>query len=626
MNFFYFSLLLTLINVFSSTIDEEKSSVNSPKNGLKNLYQTNNFDLSYHRINWEISPTSRYVKGSVFSLFTYKADNIDRIYFNLSDSLLVDSILYHNESISFLHSNNEIEILVSGNLNQTDSVEIYYQGVPSDEDGGTTFFQGQTTASNPILTTLSEPYGAMLWWPNKQSLNDKIDSLDIFIKTRNQYKAASIGLLASETVDGEFTTYHWKHLYPITPYLIAVAVSNYVTYSDYVELPNGDSLEILNYVYPEKYDDAVLKSPNLIPFFEFCNDTLIPYPFKKEKYGHAQWELNGGMEHQTMTFLNEFSSDLMFHELAHSWFGNYITCGSWQDTWVNEGFATYLTIFGYNDYYYKHALELKKSHVTSDSSGSVFVYDTSDVARVFDRRLTYNKGAMVLHGLRWYLGDSIFFKSLQSFLNDSDLAYRFAKTEDVQHHFELISGLNLQEYFNDWIYGEGYPIYNIEYFQQDTNHVQLKISQTQSHNSVDFFEMYLPIKFYGNNADTLIRLFNSSNNQQYSFNLNFEIDSIKLDPDNWILTKDETIIQTIPKIVSESISIYPNPTSDKLIIDFPDKLKLQSIKIFSYDGKIVSQTIGIENNALDISFLQSGIYFISLEFLKEKRTIKFIKL
>ncbi|HBF88539.1 MAG TPA: peptidase M1 [Bacteroidales bacterium] len=625
MDFFFSSILWALVNLFLNTDVDVKSMQNSQHKNQKNITIVNDYDLLYHRIYWEIDPNVRYIKGRVFSTMKYPSNDVSSISFNLSDSLVVDSVLYHNENIDFIHFANLLSFSVTANVDEIDSVEIFYQGIPSNEDGGFTFFQGQTDSFNPIITTLSEPYGAMLWWPNKQTLFDKIDSIDIFINTPSEYKAASIGILKSETISALTKTAHWQHRYPITPYLVALAVSNYVTYSDYVIFPNGDSLEILNYVYPENYNNAVQKTPKIIPVISLFNDTFMTYPFKNEKYGHVQWELGGGMEHQTMTFLNSFDEQLMFHELAHSWFGNYITCGSWQDIWLNEGFATYFTIFGFNEYYYKLALSNMKSHVTNDSSGSVYVYDTTDVARIFDHRLSYNKGAMVLHGLRWYLGDSLFFASIKSYLSDEYLAYGFARSNDLIHHFENTSNVDLHEFFNDWIYGEGYPTYDIEYFQNNSNQVHFIVKQSQSHSSIDFFEMYLPIKFYGEGHDSLVRVYNSFSGQEFVVDLDFIIDSVKLDPDNWILTRNEHIAQTLFEFETQVIEIYPNPTREMIYLTFPEKLKLTSVSVYSTDGKKVLENLSINTKTVDIKNLNRGIYFVKLNFSNQTQTLKILK-
>ncbi|NOZ35444.1 MAG: M1 family metallopeptidase [Chlorobi bacterium] len=115
-------------------------------------------------------------------------------------------------------------------------------------------------------------------------------------------------------------TAHWKHRHPIAAYLIAIAVTNYSSYSDYVTLTTGENIEVLNYVYPENLTSAQNNTPNVLDVIQLYSDLFIPYPFADEKYGHAQFGWGGGMEHQTMSFMHGFSHHLMAHELAHQWF------------------------------------------------------------------------------------------------------------------------------------------------------------------------------------------------------------------------------------------------------------------------------------------------------------------
>ena len=166
------------------------------------------------------------------------------------------------------------------------------------------------------------------------------------------------------------------------------------------------------------------------------------------------------MEHQTNSFIVSPNENLMAHELAHQWFGDKITCGSWQDIWLNEGFATYLSYF----YFEKgdpagHLNRLKNlsNAITSVPGGSVWVEDTTNVGRIFSSRLSYNKGAYLVHMLRWVLGDTSFFRGVRQYMNDPKLAYGFAITEDLKRNLEQVSGKDLTEFFNDWFKGQGHP-------------------------------------------------------------------------------------------------------------------------------------------------------------------------
>ncbi|MBE9469111.1 MAG: T9SS type A sorting domain-containing protein [Bacteroidetes bacterium] len=576
------------------------------------------YDIIYHRLEWEIDPGKYYIKGCVTTFFKIKQQT-DSIRFDLANELVVDSILYHNKKINFSHSNNILTLNFSNLffVNQKDSVSIFYQGEPSENDGFGAFTQ---TYHNlvPIIWTLSEPYGARDWWPCKQSLTDKADSIDVFVTTPKEYKVASNGKLISEKLLGNKKITHWKHRHPIAAYLVAIAVTDYVCYSDYVILSENDSIEILNYVYPENLETAKEQTPDIIPVIELYNELFITYPFKDEKYGHAQFSWAGGMEHQTMSFVSNFSLYLMAHELAHQWFGDYITCGSWQEIWVNEGFARYcegLVRERFNDNWLSWKTN-KITNITSESNGSVFVYDTTTIYQIFNTRLTYDKAAMVLHMLRWELGDSIFFQSIKNYLTDSTLINNFAKTDDVKRHFEATADTNLSQFFNNWIYKEGYPIYNINWLQNDENIVSLNIKQTQSDPSVSFFELDLPIFFSDTNNDTLLIFHNSQASQNYLFQLPFKVKNIVFDPEKNIITTHTNIVNINSSNLNKDIFISPNPVVDFLTIKSNSTILLKQVSIYSISGrelKTFSNFSYSDSFQIDLTALKTGSYFVGIK-------------
>ncbi len=581
-----------------------------------------NYDIKYHCLNINVDPNVRFISGSISTYFLVNQNGVSQITFDFSDTLFVDSVIYNNNTV-FYNTNNDIltiDLPVSLNLNDFDSVCVYYHGIPR-YDGNRAFGQAMHDTINPvpIIWTLSQPYSAKEWWPCKQDLNDKIDSIDVIVTTPSEYRVASNGLLISETLNAGYTSYHWKHKYPITAYLIAFAVTNYAVYSDYVPFSANDSLEVLNYVYPE--DSATLSTKkDIIDIIQLYNNLFIEYPFKEERYGHAQFSWMGGMEHQTMSFMYNFGFHLVAHEVAHQWFGDYITCGSWQDIWLNEGFATYCNGLSYehllNGYYWPYWKIDLLDKITDEPDGSVFCEDTTSVERIFSSRLSYSKGAYVLHMLRWELGDSLFFESVKNYLNDTLLSNNFARTNDLIYHFETVGDTNLTEFFNDWFYSEGFPYYSILWSQNSDSIVNLTIEQTQSHTSVSFFEMHVPLQFWGNSVDTIIKFMHNSSGENFSFKAPFMVDSIVFDPEMWIITKNPLIehIKTIEKD-DEKLIIYPNPVKDELIIHAPKNLNINKINIIDINGKLIKEvsiTDFTQNIVIDLSNMKAGSYCVEI--------------
>ncbi|MBN2892783.1 MAG: T9SS type A sorting domain-containing protein [Bacteroidales bacterium] len=602
-------------------------------NSIVVTYSQNfNYDLKYHRMELEVNPSVNYVKGKITTYFSPLENSFNEISFELVDEMMIDSILFRNQDQTYTQSNDYLNIQLSETLsaNELDSIFVYYQGEPDASGFGS--FITDTHNGVPIMWTLSEPYGAKSWWPCKQVLNDKADSLDMFVTTPIGNRVAGNGLIVGiDTLDDQITV-HWKHRYPITAYLVAFAVTNYDEYYDYVPVNDTLTIPILNYVYPEDLSYAQANTPDLIDVFQFYCDSFRIYPFWEEKYGHAQFNWGGGMEHQTMTFLGDFNHYLMSHELAHQWFGDYITCGSWADIWINEGFAVYLEGMtaeqGLAPYSWEEWKEDNISTITDYPGGSVYCDDTTSVSRIFNYRLTYIKGGMIIHTLRWVIGDEAFFNGMRSYMNDPELAYGHAKAEDYKLHMENACNCDLTNFFNDWYYGQGYPIYNLYWSQNNEKSVSLTINQTQSYVDVDFFELPLPIKFSGQGNDTLIIFDNFENNQNYLVNLDFTVENIVLDPENWIITKNTTVSRIINSDSDMNVIMMPNPANDLITINFPIETFVTNYSIYDSNGKEILQKT--ENKQmqiieLHIDTLKTGNYIMRIETSNGTVNEKFIK-
>lgn len=579
---------------------------------------TNNYDLKYHRLELEIDPNIFYIKGAVTSYFEIKTANVNAIYFDVTDALNIDSVLYHGMNLTFSRSEKDIlKINLPTSLSQGDfdSLTVYYQGEPDAGNGFGSFVQDFHN-NQPIIWTLSEPYGAKDWWVCKQGLSDKIDSIDVFVTVPNGNKVASNGLLINQITQGNQTTFHWQHRYLIETYLIAIAVTNYVEFSDYFDLQNGDSLLLLNYVYPEDSVSSRSKSYRLLDFMALYSELFGEYPFANEKYGHAQFSRGGGMEHQTMSFMTDFGFELMAHELVHQWFGNKVTCGSWEDIWLNESFATYFTGIAYErifpDLYWRPWREIQMQNARLSPDISIFVEDTIAVARIFNYPTTYAKGAMMLHTLRWVTGDDAFFQAVYNYMNDPRLTYSYARSADFIKHIEATSGMDLTEFFNDWLYGAGFPSYTISWEIINENQIKVNVLQTNSNSNISLYELPLPIRIQSVTQTQDFVLDNNSNGQTFTLNTDFRPDTLLLDPELWILkSKDEIVYQIQP--LATMLSISPNPTSDFISIKLKNSQEvIYSIEIFNSVGQKVGEEMveQLKEVKVDISNLSSGVYIV----------------
>jgi aminopeptidase N len=580
-----------------------------------------NINIIHTSFHWQIDPAVLYISGSVNHTFVALVD-VQEITLELNDNMVIDSIIYHAEPVAHEYLSDYLfkiilpEALPAG---ATDSVKIYYQGAPQQGQGFGAFAQDYHNEV-PIIWTLSEPYGAKEWWPGKNDLTDKIDSTDIFVTTPDGYSVASNGLLVSEISADGFTTFHWRHRYPIASYLLAIAVTNYARFEKYA-ISAGDTLPIINYFYPEDSAVAVEHSANTDQMIRIYDSLFGRYPFANEKYGHAQFSWPGGMEHQTMSFMGGFGHDLRAHELAHSWFGNKITLGTWQHVFLNEGFATYATGLTFEEMYDGYYWDIWKSNtinsVISNPGGSVFVEDTADISRLFNARLSYYKGAMLLHMLRWKMGDDPFFDALRSYVADPMLAYRFATLQDFIYHLEMAGDYDFTEFFDDWYYGEGWPRYGINVTQLDDGKIKITIDQQQSHPSVDFFEMPVPVVVRGADADSIVyRCDLQFSGQEFIFdNPGFEMISAGFDPNRWLLASLDYLSLSADEPITKAINIYPNPATEAVQIFVPN-LKIEKITITNAAGKkVFDENYNLTNEmiAVDVSAWQPGVYFVIIK-------------
>ena len=596
---------------------------------------TENYDLKYYRYDWFIDPAVWYIKGTVTTYFEIIGKSQNSISFDFTNNLEVDSIVWRGQKIDFKQSGSyRLDVNFPSILeeNAIDSIAITYHGEPPTSGFGS--FIQDTHNGIPILWTLSEPFGAQDWWPCKNGLEDKIDSIDIIVTTPEQYRAASNGLLIDEFAPAEgLKTYHWRHRHAIAPYLVAIAVTNYEVYTDDVLLSDGTIMPMLNYVYPESIDRAKIGTANNVKALQFFDSLFVSYPFKNEKYGHAQFNWGGGMEHQTMSFVVNFDWGLLAHELAHQWFGDYVTCHSWEDVWLNEGFATYLDGLSRERFpQYPNDWQNWKSNIirsaTSAPNGSVMVSDPTNVNRIFNSRLSYNKASFLLHMLRWKLGNDDFYNGVRAYLNDKK--YSTAVTEDLKAHLEASSGQDLTSFFKNWYEGEGYPTYNITWAYEN-NKLFLHIDQITSDVSVEFYDMPLPFELIGKGQSKSIRLENTFNDQSFEVPTDFEVTDILFDPQLWLISKstityDKNLV-TSTNNITEEILMRPNPVNDLLTVSSINGL-WSTYNIISNDGKtILSGKCTGNETMINVAHLTSGQYFLQLNGNdKRSKVLKWVKL
>lgn len=622
----------------SFNIDRKGIIESEKKTNLKSILDVNvnpntlNYDLQYVRLELDLDPTKQYIAGTVTSHFKMLQNSPD-IYFDLKNNLTVSNVKYHDQDLIFQQLNTD-EILINFpstlTAQTTDSLSITYSGIPSTVENA--FVATTTPAGDPILATLSEPFGAKQWWPTKQSLNDKIEKMDIKISTPSQFTVGSNGKLMSETIlgNGRKLTY-WQTNYPIPAYLFALGISNYTKLNSTITTTNS-SFPFLNYVYPSwANSDTQSNLDWTAESMQMFEDHFGLYPYRNEKYGHMQFNWGGGMEHATMTSMGYYGLDLIAHELAHQWFGDKLTCGAWNDIWLNEGFATmgeYLVFekLLMSPSQFQNYLQNEMDYVTSSPNGSVYIPDNQLTSnRIFDGRLSYTKGGYVLRMIKWILGDNQFYAMLKAYQNNPVFEYNYVKTNDFLDFLSSYTGRDFTDFFNDWIYGEGYPTYQIKWNQNTTSKkLTFQVGQTRSSSTVGFFELPLPIKVSGIGGQTAyFVLDHTSNNQYFTQDVTFDVTNVEFNYEKQIITKGSTVTKdnnlSINDINQKSINVYPNPA--KSFIKISGLQESTDYEIFSIDGQLIKKGISNPDSEINISTLVKGTYILKFS----NQSVKIIK-
>jgi len=556
---------------------------------LPSYANTNAYDVTYYTLDFRFDIASSILYGKVTIRGSAAESNLQRIDLDMDDSLSVTSI--GGDAISCNHRNNILSLQLNKILkeNETFNVSITYSGLEKKNNDRGIYFQYHDSA--PVISTLSEPYYAHTWFPCKDRLGDKADSVDINITVPSELKSVSNGTLVRiiENDDGT-CTYCWQERYPIAVYLISLAISDYTYWSEnYFGIDGFSSMPLEFWIYPDF--DTIAR-----PFLNMTADMMTyfaslwgEYPFIKEKYGQVQFSWGGGMEHQTATSLGSFSEMLICHELAHSWWGNDVTCASWKHIWLNEGFARYAEALWREKDEGTIGLKNYMTDLNRPSrwrAGSLYVQDTSDVNNIFNQ-IVYDKGAWVLHMLRGLTGYEKFFEILKRYRQE--YSGGFATTADFQKKCEEIYDQSLDWFFEQWVYGVGQPHYQVNWqaYRHSLNSWKLKVAISQIQTGATIFRMPLTLLFSDSLNDTTFIVTDSLATQYFTFYCNFKPDSVALDPDNWVL-KNATYFNSYsePQTRPEEFRLhppYPNPFNQWVNIkldlpyDIPGRLAIYDL-------------------------------------------------
>jgi len=617
-------------------------------NGSMQLGPTHTFDALNYTLNLDIYScfTAPYPHAfDATEILTFKVDStLNSIILNATNaSLQINSVSI--AGVSFTHAGNLLTIQLDQTYNPGDTVDVgidYHHNNVEDN----AFY-----ANNGFIFTDCEPEGARKWFPCWDKPSDKA-KLDMTVKVPATVKIGSNGILADSTLVADTLWYHWISEHNIATYIMVLTGKvNYNLDIVYWHKQNNpdDSIPIRFY-YNDGENPAGMEEI-ILPMTDWYSENFCEHPFQKNGFATLNNEFSwGGMENQTLTSLcpNCWSESLIAHEYAHQWFGDMITCGTWADIWLNEGFATWSEAFWYESYAgynaYKADINGNATNYLNNNPGWAisepeWAVITPPTNIMFNYAITYAKGSTILHMLRYVLGDSLFFDVLQAYANNPDLKYFSATIPDFMATVNDITGEDYDWFFNQWIYEPNHPQYQNTYNFEDLGNGQWKVNffTEQIQSNPEFFKMPMEIKIrFMDMTDTIVTVMNDVNNQYFSWVFDIRPVYFQFDPNNNIVIKQQSTILGVPEhqTASSNAHLYqniPNPADQTTIIKYQiDESMTVNLSLFDMMGKQVKVLVneqrptGIHQVSLDCGSLKPGIYYYTLLANGERITRKLV--
>ena len=496
-------------------------------------------DVRHYRLDFEVDPDAQTISGSTTMTVASRIEDLSTFRFWLNSSMAIGSVEVDGDEVEWRRLDTtaiDVDLNRSYGVEEIFDIEVSYSGTPAP----TWFFSSQ--GGSPVVSTLSSPWHAADWWAVKEDNRDKATG-ELLVTVPSELTVVSNGLLvATDNVAGGKRRFHWRTEYPTSPYLFAFSATAYNTFSGILNYEGG-SMPVDFFIYPESdvtdNRNGWLLSVDMLSTFE---DLFGPYPFRDEKYAIYQFQFRGGMEHQTATGQGgtyTFSDFLTAHELAHQWWGDMLTCATWHDVWLNEGFATYSTGLWYENASGEANPEALQTYMEirrpTELDGSVYVHDISDPDRIFSSNYSYSKGAWVMHMLRGVVGDEIFFDVLAAYRERYE--YSTATTDDFRAVAEEVWGGDLEWFFDEWVYGGGAPAYRYGWQEHEVNGQRFLEIMLEQNQNESVFQMPIEVVTLENGQNRSYTVWSDARVEHLLIPVVGEVDDVELDPEDWILTR-----------------------------------------------------------------------------------------
>ena len=602
---------------------------------------SDNYDMQHYDLDLTIDPDVQYIAGSVNMVFASRVAGLQEMVFDLASTLTVQRIEHLSGDLVFTHAADSVAVVLPAALatGEVDSVRVVYEGVPTPPlyNYGLIFRRHNAGAGSdpedegPIVANLSEPAYAQSWWPCKDKPGDKATS-SVTLHVPLDIVAVSNGTLAAVTDEGGgWQSYRWWESYPIAPYLISVAISDYTLLQQECSTTLTASIPLRNWVFPPDAADAAVDFAPLCDMIDFCESVYGPYPFQGEKYGHAEFLWPGAMEHQTVTSIGQASIDgdgqhdwMIVHELGHQWFGDSLTPATWADIWLNEGFATYTEALWveHNEgaAAYRQYLIDSIDYGMWERQGPVY-----DPMPVFPGRVIYDKGAWIVHMLRGRLGDAAFFTLLHDWTNEDGRPLATVTTEAFVDLAGAAAGEDLTAFFDPWLNSTAIPQIVFQYGVDDPesgpadSRLRVDLRQVQT----PLFDNIFPVRITttAGVVDRTVRLDEAT--ASATWDLGAAVTDVALDPDRWLLWQAAPGTGDGNRITL----IYPNPARGYAYIRYHLDAEA-AVRVRIYDayghevylhdlGRVLPDS-GFNETVWDLrdgrdAAVASGVYWVTVE-------------
>lgn len=459
-----------------------------PSGGVLSAGQAG-YDVTFYDIELCVNPEDQTIQGKTWISFRLLDDTLSTLELDLLESLNILSVTDEHQSPLIVDRKGHKVYI---RLPQKESasirkVGIEYQGKPLKAfyppwKGG--FNWSKDASGKPWIGLSCQGEGAKVWMPCKDHPSDKPDSVSLHIAVPRDLFCASNGVLDSVTEkENGYAVYHWFTRYPISNYNISLNIGLYqIRTRTYITL-TGDTMPVMYYVLPEHLDKADSLIDMAVDMLYTYRKYYGEYPFTSEKFGLADNDYLG-MEHQTINaygnryrfeMLNGHRFDkLMLHEMGHEWWGNKVTARDWSDFWIHEGFCTYGEGLYHREKtgekgYHAYMAQLRSSIQNKQPIASRQPMNTSQAYHSD----IYNKGAYILHSLRFMLGDSLFFSFLRTLTADPMFTYHhLTDTESIIRLLNRLSGHDYRSFIEMHLYTTDVP--EIQITPLNSGHYQIR--------------------------------------------------------------------------------------------------------------------------------------------------------